>query len=273
MCLVLLTMTSPQHRQSNSGPTMRECLLADSSPVPYPLPRAPMAPLCVCAAPMRPCMSPWPLAIPVDGPTAWLRSTWMASSKRSRRSSMRLCCRVKGQKEIRNLPKCSFKLVFFCAGHLKTLRNKTAFYHLWWVIRESGKIRFGVNLTDDHRCFSVCMCSPESAVEPRSLAMMLPARHSSTRRLNWQLGERRQGHIMLRWRGLRQIKSKGNLREFRPEADMSRWSGWEFNFFSAFLQCKLTCLHLYVFFDRPSAHWIHTDPPWPCRKWLDVRVE
>lgn len=145
MCLVLLTMTSPQHRQSNSGPTMRECLLADSSPVPYPLPRAPMAPLCVCAAPMRPCMSPWPLAIPVDGPTAWLRSTWMASSKRSRRSSMRLCCRVKGQKEIRNLPKCSFKLGFFCAGHLKTLRNKTAFYHLWWVIRESGKIRFGVN--------------------------------------------------------------------------------------------------------------------------------
>lgn len=41
---------------------------------------------------MRPCMSPWPLVIPVDGPTAWLRSTWMASSRRSRRSSMRLCC-------------------------------------------------------------------------------------------------------------------------------------------------------------------------------------
>lgn len=80
----------------------------------------------------------------------------------------------------------------------------------------------------------VCICSPESAVEPRSLAMMLPAPHSSTRRLNWQLGEKRQGHIMLRWRGLRQIKSKGNLREFRPEADMNRWSGWEFNFFLLF---------------------------------------
>lgn len=75
-----------------SGPTMRECLLADSSPVPYPLPRPPIAPLCVCAAPMRLCMSLCPLVIPVDGPTAWLRSTWMASSKRSRRSSMRLCC-------------------------------------------------------------------------------------------------------------------------------------------------------------------------------------
>lgn len=82
-----------------SAPTIRECLLADSSPVPYPLLRALMAPLCVCAAPMRLCMSPCPLAIPVDGPTAWLRSTWMASSRRSRRSSIRLCCRETGHRE------------------------------------------------------------------------------------------------------------------------------------------------------------------------------
>ena len=84
----------PQNTSMLSAPTMR-CLLADSSPGPYPLFRAPMAPLCVCAALVRLCISPCPLGMPVDGPTAWLRRTWMASSKRSRRSSIRLCFRVK----------------------------------------------------------------------------------------------------------------------------------------------------------------------------------
>lgn len=93
--LCCCSSTLPFHwKIPKHGPTMRGCLLVDSSPVPYPVPRAPIAPLCVCAAPMRLCMSLCPLAIPVDGPTAWLRSTWMASSKRSRRSSIRLCCRA-----------------------------------------------------------------------------------------------------------------------------------------------------------------------------------
>lgn len=92
----------------NEDFTIRECLLADRSPVPYPLARAPMAPLCVCAALMRLCMSPWPLGIPVDGPTAWLLSTWMASSRRSRRSSIRLCCRTSEKK---------VKIPFVCCRH------------------------------------------------------------------------------------------------------------------------------------------------------------
>lgn len=100
-------------KTSSRGPTMRECLLADSSPVPYPLPRAPMAPLCVCAAPMRLCMSPCPLVIPVDGPTAWLRRTWMASSKRSRRSSIRLCCRTNGHR--RTSETCFLSCVSWCS--------------------------------------------------------------------------------------------------------------------------------------------------------------
>ena len=45
-------------------------------------------------------------------------------------------------------------------------------------------------------CVSVTVCIPESAVELHSLAMTLPARHSSTRQLSWQLGERRRGDII-----------------------------------------------------------------------------
>lgn len=70
--------------------TMSECLLADRRPVPYPEPRPPMAPL--WEGPMIPCMSPWPPGIAVDGPTAWFRRTWIASSSLSKRSSIRLCC-------------------------------------------------------------------------------------------------------------------------------------------------------------------------------------
>lgn len=69
---------------------MSECLLAERRPVPYPEPRPPIAPL--WEGPMIPCMSPWPPGIAVDGPTAWLRRTWIASSSLSKRSSIRLCC-------------------------------------------------------------------------------------------------------------------------------------------------------------------------------------
>jgi len=43
---------------------------------------------------------------------------------------------------------------------------------------------------------SISVSVPESAVEPHSLATMLPVRHSSTRRLNWQLGESREEDII-----------------------------------------------------------------------------
>lgn len=69
---------------------MSECLLAERRPVPYPEARPPIAPL--WEGPMIPCMSPWPPGMAVDGPTAWFRRTWMASSSLSKRSSIRLCC-------------------------------------------------------------------------------------------------------------------------------------------------------------------------------------
>lgn len=71
--------------------TMSECLLADSSPEPYPELRALMAPLWEWDGVINPCMSAWAPGIAVDGPTAWLLNTWMASSKRSSLSSIRLC--------------------------------------------------------------------------------------------------------------------------------------------------------------------------------------
>ena len=69
---------------------MSECLLAERRPVPYPEARPPIAPL--WDGPMIPCMSPWPPGMAVDGPTAWFRRTWIASSSLSKRSSIRLCC-------------------------------------------------------------------------------------------------------------------------------------------------------------------------------------
>lgn len=69
---------------------MSECLLAERRPVPYPEARPPIAPL--WEGPMIPCISPWPPGMAVDGPTAWFRRTWIASSSLSKRSSIRLCC-------------------------------------------------------------------------------------------------------------------------------------------------------------------------------------
>lgn len=74
----------------SSSLTMSECLLAERRPVPYPEPRPPIAPL--WEGPMIPCMSPWLPGIAVEGPTAWFRRTWIASSSLSKRSSIRLCC-------------------------------------------------------------------------------------------------------------------------------------------------------------------------------------
>lgn len=73
---------------------MSECLLDGSSPELYPALRPPMAPLCEWDGVINPCMSAWPPGIAVDGPTAWLRNTWIASSRRSNLSSIRLCCRM-----------------------------------------------------------------------------------------------------------------------------------------------------------------------------------
>ncbi len=73
---------------------MSECLLEGSSPPLYPALRPPMAPLWEWDGGISPCMSAWAPGIAVDGPTAWLRNTWMASSSRSSLSSIRLCCRT-----------------------------------------------------------------------------------------------------------------------------------------------------------------------------------
>ncbi len=76
-------------------------------------------------------------------------------------------------------------------------------------------------------CLRVCLCVhvsvyiPESAVEPHSLAMTLPVRRSSTRQLNWQLGERRQGD-MVRRGDRKQEDVSGTLKDTRRDlADMS----------------------------------------------------
>lgn len=87
-------VTLPNH--TGYALTMSECLLAERRPVPYPEPRPPIAPL--WEGPMIPCMSPWPPGIAVDGPTAWFRRTWIASSSLSKRSSIRLCCWLRNVK-------------------------------------------------------------------------------------------------------------------------------------------------------------------------------
>lgn len=56
------------------------------------------------------------------------------------------------------------------------------------------------------------VCIPESAAEPHSLAMMLPVRHSSTRRLNWQLEDRKKGNIIRRGdEGFKGVKEQAHM--------------------------------------------------------------
>ncbi len=68
-----------------------------------------------------------------------------------------------------------------------------------WADMVLGELTYFIVIHNVVVC--VCVCIPESAVEPHSLAMMLPVRRSSTRQLNWQLGERRQGDTIRRGDG------------------------------------------------------------------------
>ncbi len=85
--------------QRSAALTMSECLLEGISPPLYPALRPPMAPLWEWDGVIIPCMSAWAPGIAVDGPTAWLRNTWMASSSRSSLSSIRLCCRTETHRQ------------------------------------------------------------------------------------------------------------------------------------------------------------------------------
>lgn len=80
-----------QFRHATACPlTMAGCLLLSGSPgleKAWGIP--PMAPLAEETAASRPCMSAWAPGIPGTWPTAWLRSTLMASSSRS---SILFCC-------------------------------------------------------------------------------------------------------------------------------------------------------------------------------------